>query len=406
MYILLFCAAAPTAPDHIIAPLWSLDSSTTVPEPIRGGLGAKLLGPHNTAIEKQNLDQLAPPLTDNGQIPNNKWSFALSRTSLFKGGWSRQQTVTSLPVATDIAGVNMRLEAGAMRELHWHRAAEWAYVLAGDIRVSSINSDGEIFVGDVSAGDLWYFPSGIPHSLQAKTSSKDGAEFILVFDNGEFSEDSTFQLIDWMIHTPLDVLAKNFGVEKDLAALDHLPKTESHIFPAPPPAANIEDDQVIPNDTANPYIFHLSQSAPYQRPGGNVKVVDQRNFTVADKISAVEVTVNPGGMRELHWHPTQPEWTFFIAGHARVTVFVSSAQARTYDFQAGDVGYFQPSVGHYVENTGSTPLRFLEVFKSNRAQDISLTQWLALTPKNLVKAHTGFSDELLASLSHEKLLVV
>ena len=41
------------------------------------------------------------------------------------------------------------------------------------------------------------FPSGIPHSIQGLDSDVDGCEILLVFDNGNFSEDSTFLLIDW-----------------------------------------------------------------------------------------------------------------------------------------------------------------------------------------------------------------
>ena len=41
-------------------------------------------------------------------------------------------------------------------------------------------------------GDLWYFPPGVPHSLQGTNQTADGTEFLLVFPDGSFSEDSTF----------------------------------------------------------------------------------------------------------------------------------------------------------------------------------------------------------------------
>ncbi|KAJ6472636.1 Bicupin oxalate decarboxylase oxidase [Mycena vulgaris] len=395
-----FSAAAPAIVSHSsLDPnyqLWDGNSKIT-PEPVRGSLGATILGPQNVPVALQNADSLAPPTTDSGQVPNMKWPFSLSHTRLANGGWARQQNVESLPIATGLAGVNMRLEPGAIRELHWHNTAEWAYILKGDVRISTITPDGQVYLGDVvrylpslimpfdpdlskTQGDIWYFPAGNPHSLQAK---KDGAEFLLV--NTMF-------------------LAQNFG--QSLSAFDHIPEKQLYIFPSSPPPEDIETDMVVPNNTPNPYTFALSKVAGTKKPGGTIKVIDSRTFTVAQTISAVEVTVEVGGMRELHWHPTEPEWSYFISGEARVTVFTASSKARTYDFQAGDVGYIPPSFGHHVVNSGNTTLKFLEIFKSNLFQDISLTQWLALTPPELVKAHLGFSDDTIASLSRVKHEVV
>jgi oxalate decarboxylase len=114
------------------------------PQPIRGDLGASILGPRNEPLEAQNPDMMASPGTDSGTIPNLKFSFAMARNRLLDGGWAREVTVRELPVATEIAGVNMRLKPGAIRELHWHKEAEWAFVLAGRVRITAVDPDGEI----------------------------------------------------------------------------------------------------------------------------------------------------------------------------------------------------------------------------------------------------------------------
>lgn len=385
--------------------LWHAGSKI-VPQPQRGSLGASILGPQNVPLELQNADLLAPPTTDHGSVPNFKWPFSLSHSKLKQGGWSREQNVGNMPSATDIAGVNMRLEAGAIRELHWHNVDEWAYVLEGDLRISTVTPEGQVWIGDVSKGDLWYFPAGYPHSIQAKNSTLDGAEFLLIFDEGTFSEDGTFLLTDWLAHVPKSVLAKNFGLDNDLQAFDHIPASELYIFPGTPPPENINDDMVVPNDTPQPFTFAFSKVVPEKKMGGTVKVVDSRSFSVANKIAAAEVEIEVGGIRELHWHPTQPEWTFFISGEARISLFASQANAATYDFYPGDVAYIPPSFGHYIENTGNTTLKFIEVLKSSLFQDISLSQWLALTPPELVKAHLGFSDDTIAHLSNIKQTLV
>ncbi|KAI0327834.1 oxalate decarboxylase [Cubamyces sp. BRFM 1775] len=379
-----------------------LPDSNIVPQAIRGSLGANILGPQNIPIELQNADLLAPPTTDAGNVQNAKWPFALSHNRLQTGGWARQQNIDVMPIASSMAGVNMRLEAGAIRELHWHKTDEWAYMLSGSAQITAVNADGQNFIGNVRQGDLWYFPAGIPHSIQALNDTGEGTEFLLVFDNGAFSEDSTFLLTDWLAHVPKEVIAKNF--QTSISAFDHIPAQQLYIFPTPPP-----DNQAVPKSPQgtipNPFTFPLSQMKATPLSGGSVKIVDSTIFTAATAISATEVTVEPGAMRELHWHPTQDEWTFYI-GQGRVSLFASSGNARTFDYEAGDVGFVPASFGHFVENTGNTTLHFLEIFNSGRVQDISLSQWLALTPPDLVKAHLQISDETLSKFNKTKPIVV
>ncbi|KIL65740.1 hypothetical protein M378DRAFT_76518 [Amanita muscaria Koide BX008] len=404
-------AAAPTytGPKVSTDPNYTLfNASSTNPEPIRGNLGATLLGPQNVPLEVQNSDSLAPPSTDHGSISNPKWPFSLSANRLTNAGWARQQNMNAMPIATQMAGVNMRLQAGAIRELHWHKTAEWAYILKGSVQVSAIDTLGRNFISTVNAGDLWYFPAGIPHELQATNADPDGAEFVLVFDSGTFSEDSTFLLTDWLAHTPIEgkcyLIAKNFGT--DIASWANIPSTELYIFPAslpePDSAAPISPQGTVPN----PFSFALSQVKPIQLAGGTVKVVDSSTFKASLTIAAAEVTVEPGAMRELHWHPIEDEWSLFLEGQGRMTIFASQSNAKTYDFQAGDIGYVPATFGHYVENTGNTTLRFLEIFKSDKFEDVSLNQWLALTPPAVVKAHLGLSDAVIAKLTKTKQTVV
>lgn len=166
------------------------------PLPYRNGHGSSILGPQNSARQQQQPDMICPPSTDHGTLSNMKWSFADSHTRIEEGGWARQTTIRELPTSKELAGVNMRLDEGAIRELHWHKEAEWAYMLAGKARVTALDTEGGNYIGEVEKGDLWYFPAGNPHSIQAL--GKNGCEFLLIFDDGNFSEDSTFLLSDWI----------------------------------------------------------------------------------------------------------------------------------------------------------------------------------------------------------------
>jgi oxalate decarboxylase len=372
-------------------------------EPVIGSKGANIAGPRNPEREKQNPDILRPPATDHGSMPNLRFSFADAHMKIREGGWSREVTERELPIAKTMAGVNMRLKAGAVREMHWHKPAEWAFMISGRARITAVDNDGHNFISDVKAGDLWYFPSGIPHSIQGLP--EDGCEFLLAFPDGAFSEDSTFAIADLCAHTDPAVLARNLQVDR--ALLGNLPKEELFIFQAEPPPP-LEEDRVanplgdVPEDMA----FRLLEQEPTVSPGGRVRIADTRNFRISTDVSAAHVEVDPGHLREIHWHPNADEWQYYIAGKARMTVFAAEGRARTFDFQAGDVGYVPMSMSHFIENIGNEPLSFLELFKSPRYLDVSLTQWMALTPPELVEAHLKIGRSTLGTLRKDKKPVV
>src|SRR3984893_9184743 len=203
-----------------------------MPQPTRPGKGGTNPGPKNSVRASQNPDILSPPAADHGTLPNLRFSSNDINMRLESGGWTRQVTVRELGVSKNIAGVNMRLNSGGVRELRWHTAAEWPYMLYGTARITAVDAEGRNFVDDVGVGDLWYFPPGIPHSIQGL--GPDGCEFLLVFDDGDFDEDDTFLITDWFKHVPNEVLAKNFGVSASF--FGHTPDpSERYIFSAPVP---------------------------------------------------------------------------------------------------------------------------------------------------------------------------
>ncbi|WP_279593784.1 oxalate decarboxylase family bicupin [Methylobacterium sp. J-030] len=379
-------------------------SSNPVP-PERGTKGADILGPRNPPRAGEEPFTLAPPATDHGTMPNLKWSFTDSHMRLEKGGWARQTTIRELPISKAMAGVNMRLKADAVREMHWHKEAEWAYMIKGKARITAVDQDGRTFADDVGEGDLWYFPGGIPHSIQGLSADGvDGCEFLLVFDDGAFSEDSTFLLTDWLAHTPTDILAKNFGLPE--SAFAKIPQKELYIFPGPNPGPLAADKMGGAGEIPKTFSHRMLAQEPIRTKGGSVRITDSTVFPASVTIAAALVEVEPGGLRELHWHPNGDEWQYYLSGKGRMTVFGSESKARTFDYQAGDVGYVPFAMGHYIENTGDTTLTFLEMFKSPRYADISLTQWLALTPHALVEAHTGMDPKLVEALPVTKSPVV
>ncbi|PSS22779.1 hypothetical protein M430DRAFT_64500 [Amorphotheca resinae ATCC 22711] len=404
-YSSILCLLLTAAPAVYASPVLPKRQQFAQGEPIdANGKGGPILGGTNKDLDLQNPDNLGEESTDSGLVTNLKWSFSDSKTKIYNGGWVREQVVTDIPPSKDIAGAQQHLKKGAYRELHWHRVAEWGIVYAGSLLVSAVDENGKNQQDVLQTGDIWYFPKGSAHTLQGLA---DENEYLLIFDDGNFdATGTTFMVDDWVAHTPKDILAKNFGV--NASVFSTVPATDPYILkgnistiPASSPYGTLSGN--------SSYVYHASQhpATPAPGGGGTIQIVDSRNFPIATTIAAAIVTVEPKGLRELHWHPNAAEWIYFHQGQARATVFLGGANARTFDFTAGDTAVFPDNSGHYVENTSETEkLVWIEIYKSDRVADISLTQWLALTPPEIVAQTLNISLSVVEGLKKEKQLIV
>ena len=356
-------------------------------------------GPQDPGLAGNEPDFLNPPATDVNGMPQFWSSFNLAPKRIQNGGWARQITVDDFKISTEIAGVNMRLGPGGVRELHWHQQAEWAVVTFGTCRVTILDEAGRPQVADVKEGGLWYFPAGLPHSLQGL--EPDGTEFVLAFDNGDSSEFNTLLLTDWIAHTPPEVLAKNFGVPEE--AFKNIPVHNKWIYQSNEPAPSLETVEAQMAAAAgkppNPFVFSMTEMQPYKETkSGTVRIADSTNFHVSKTIAATRVTIKPGGLREMHWHPNADEWNYWLQGTARVTVFNTGPEAMTAEFHPGDIGYVKKALGHYVENTGNTDLVYMEVFRADRFEEVSLSDWLAHSPAAMVAETLQIDPSVVAQI--------
>ena len=346
-------------------------------------------GSQNSAIADQFPAAVSPPATSTNDLPQFWASFNNAAKRIQNGGWARQVTQFDFQISETIAGVNMRLTSGGIRELHWHEFAEWAFVTYGTCRITVLDPVGQPYVADVNEGELWIFPPGYPHSLQG--IGQDGTEFIIAFNDGKASEFNTLLVTDFLAHTPPDILAQNFQVPAE--TFSRIPLHDRYIFQGELPGPLAADQAAVlgpEGPTKNPFSFSLKnvKDQPFfrQGPGGTVQIADSRNFLANRYVASSLVTLVPGGLRELHWHPNADEWQYYIKGTAQVGVFTAGPKAQTTNFKPGDIGYVKRNNGHYVKNIGNTELQFLEVFKSPFFQDVSLSNWLARTPPAMVAA--------------------
>jgi len=228
------------------------------------------------------------------------------------GGITRGASVAEFPVSIGIAGVSMRLQPGGMRELHWHaNAAEWAYVISGTVRTTIIHPDGTAYVDNFSPGDVWYFPKGYGHSIQATGDSE--CHFILIFDNGNFSEDHTFSITDFIASVPKDIVAQNLGIT--LEEVDLLPKKEAYfaLGAVPDESSDFAQPRLLPELTTM-HRYPLYAQQPRIVPGGGrQKIVSQREFPISTTITGSILELQPGALREMHWHPNADEWQYYLS---------------------------------------------------------------------------------------------
>jgi oxalate decarboxylase len=197
---------------------------------------------------------------------------------------------------------------------------------------------GQAYVADVNEGELWIFPPGYPHSLQG--IGENGTEFIIAFNEGRASEFNTLLVTDFLAHTPPEILAQNFQVPAQ--TFSKIPTYDRYIFQGELPGPLAADQAAVLSPEGapkNPFSFSLKgvKDKPFfrQGPGGTVQIADSRNFLANTFVAASLVTLVPGGLRELHWHPNADEWQYYIKGAAQVGVFTAGPRAQTQNFHPG-----------------------------------------------------------------------
>ena len=334
-------------------------------------------------------NNLPDPVTSGKELPTFTFALEKSEGRVMGGSYGKEATVEQLPISKGLAGVSMRMEPGVMRELHWHAtAAEWAFVTAGRVRTTVIDPSGCSETNDFEPGDVWYFPRGHGHVIE--TLGEAPCHFILVFDNGYFSEFGTFSITDWIGHAPAALLAKNFGLPA--ATFENFPKSEAYFamgrIPPAIPSAPLQGWKA----PALSHKFSLLSQRPFETFKGGIEWrVDGSQFAISTTMTGVVLEMEPGSLRELHWHPNAAEWQYVLSGQFNVTLFGSHGRWREERIGTGDVGYIPQGFGHSIENIGPEKARILIVFNSGHYQTIDLSQWIAGNPSDILA--TNFAQD-------------
>ncbi|HEV2488340.1 MAG TPA: cupin domain-containing protein [Candidatus Acidoferrales bacterium] len=313
-----------------------------------------------------------------------------------EAGSAKEANVEEFPISESIAGVSMRLKPGGLRELHWHAiAAEWAYVIQGNVRATVISPNGQAEQSDFGPGDVWYFPKGHGHAIQCL--GPGDAHFILVFDDGHFSEFGTFSITDWVSHTPATVVARNLGLAE--STVTGLPKSELYITPGKIPPATPEDlRNGNPESNQFPHKFRLGEQKPRVFAGGEERIVSSIEFPIQTTVTGVVQDLKPGALREMHWHPNADEWQLYLSGRSQVGIFGAHGRVLTEEFEPGQIAFIKQGFGHYVQQVGDEPTRILIIFNSPVYQEISISSFLASNPPGIIADNFKLTRDEVAKL--------
>jgi oxalate decarboxylase len=338
-------------------------------------------------LKKSNTDKF-PPLG----------SFTYNLTNSSSGwngpaGWAKEVNVSNFPISESIAGVHMHLNKGSVRELHWHAiAAEWAYILNGVVLTTVVAPDGTVEENEFQEGDIWYFPKGHGHALQGLTD----CDFLLGFDSGHFSEFGTFSITDWISKVPPHVAARNLGVPVEV--IKSFPQGEAYIVPGTAPTYPAAMRNTSVKTSALTHKHHLRGVTPHEFDGGEERIVSQNEFPVQSTLTSVLMNLKPGSLRELHWHPNADEWQYINKGHGRVGIFGAHGRYEVKDVGPGDVVFIPQGFGHFIEQRGSDPTELLILFSNPHYQEISISEWLAGNPAEILTANFGINRDMAAKM--------
>jgi oxalate decarboxylase len=349
-------------------------------------------------IPTQNIET---SVRDAATMPEFRFPLNEQPERVLPGGSAREATAVQFPVSKNIAAVLMTLKPGGLRELHWHaNAAEWAYVIEGNVRVTVVDPQGGIEIADFGPGDIWYFPRGHAHSIQGLGLGPDQAKFLLVFDNGYFSEFATFSFSDWLAHTPKEIVAKSLTVPA--SDLIDLPDKEVYIVQGPPPPPLPVNPISGPGTVSAPPLTHkysLRSQKPWRRyPDGEVRMASAKEFPLSTTMTGALLNLKRGALRELHWHPNADEWQYVVSGKMRLTVFGSNGRAKVVELGPGDIGLAPMGYGHALENVGDGHAELILVFNSGEYQEISLSTVIAAHPAYLLETNFNLPKAIIDKL--------
>jgi oxalate decarboxylase len=319
------------------------------------------------------------------------------------GGWAREITTRGLPIATNIAGAHLFINAGGAREMHWHNSAEWAYVVDGNCQVTVVDPEGVTEVVNLGPGDLWYFPRGHSHAIQ--TLGGKPCHAILAFDDGLYSEHGTFGISDWMSRYDAASLSQALGVSA--SAFTAAPKAETYIMQGEVLAVDGPQARMARSlDRNRSHRYALMAHKPkVATAGGELYIASEKEFPLSTNLTGLVLKLKAGAMHEPHWHPDANEWHYVLKGKTQVTLFGTDKRVATAELSAGECAYIPRNCGHSIKNIGAENAEIVGVLDSGTYRESSLADWVTKAPRHLLANNLGIAEAAVPTFPRSRIIV-
>lgn len=322
----------------------------------------------------------------------------------FPGGWIKEMTSADTPAVPTLASSYVTMNPGSLRGLHWHRgAAEFGYVVAGACVLTVYDPSGRVGLEELAAGDVWYVPRGFAHSVWAYGA--EGCTFTSVYDDGLTSELNALELADLVRTERPDIVAAVLGVTAmDLApARERAPILRAGATGEPGLALRARGEA---GPAPRAFGFALMDLPPLRCPGGWFVQASRSDFPMSLTLIGAITHLDPGGIREPHWHPNADEWDLVLSGRARITLFEGGAATSAVEVGPGDIGFLPRNGAHAVQALGDEPFRLLSVFNAPEFESIGLSELLAGTPAEIVRRNLDLAPAVVEKLPTSERFIV
>lgn len=289
----------------------------------------------------------------------------------------------NFPILERLSLARLTVEAGGFREPHWHaNAHELGYCLSGELLVTIFGDQGQHASFTISAGQMFFIPSGALHDLENVGDSQ--AELILTFSH-EQPQDFGFSGSISML-TP-SVMGNAWGLPADTLA--GLRNGSAELFAGKVDGTpQVQESATYPND----FKLDLEQMSPRLDNGyGTLRTARLDTWSALDALAMYSLRIEGNGMREPHWHPVTAELGYVHTGRARMTVMSADGSVDTYKLEAGDVYFIPRGFPHHIENLEDEETHFLVFFDQAEVRDIGYTGGAGAFPRRILAPTLGMS---------------
>ena len=163
-----------------------------------------------------------------------------------------------------------------------------------------------------------------------------------------------------------------------------------------------ENVPLIARRTGDPVAFtaSLDKTAIKATSGGWARDLTTKGLPIATDIAGAHLYLNPGGVREMHWH-NSAEWALILAGHCQVTVVDPEGETEVANYAPGDLWYFPKGHSHAIQTLGSEPCHAFLAFDDGLYGEhgtFGLSDWMSRLDPGMLAHVLGMSKSAVANI--------